>query len=215
MHVAELSPGSELSITVLAGNKKVVFVTKVVEVDLDSSTLVIEEIQNIDGKPLSFASPNISINMTSINENKLPIIWKNVVITHFSVKGRGYHRLAQTEDGKVENRRRNFRLYIGEDAVIQYGVNKELHKGILKDISSSGFGFVLNKDLELSHYTPVIITSEYDGQKMSLSGMVVRKEPIPDQPGSFVYGCQLNKQSKALDKFIADRQREQMRNKMR
>ena len=84
MHVAELSPGSELSITVLAGNKKVVFATKVVEVDLDSKTLVIEEIKNYDGKPLSFASPNISINMTSINENKLPIIWKGVTITHFA-----------------------------------------------------------------------------------------------------------------------------------
>ncbi|MDD3239697.1 MAG: PilZ domain-containing protein [Lachnospira sp.] len=208
MHISELKEGTALTITAELGSEKLEFKTTA-RFSIDN-TLVVDEILSENEEPVSLLSDQVYLTVAAVNERQLPIVWKNVLIKHISFDGIDYHRIAQSDSGKVSNRRGAFRLYLGRSAMFQKGFNKSAIEVILKDVSVSGFSIVTTEELEVGGMQPVHLVCDVDHYQINILGLIVRKQVVENSE-RFIYGCKILKFDKSLDKFIMHYQREKMK----
>lgn len=212
MNILDLKEGNEITITVNFDGNSMDFRTKVA--GKIANTILVDEIMNDDKVPVSFAVKDIYIEAMSLNSKNQPIIWKNVVIRHITWEGKDYHRIAQAEDGKVTNRRDAYRLSVNKPAVVQAGINTKGIDVFCKDISTHGFSFICKEDLEFASNMIVRLNLEYDKTTINMNGIPVRKQKVNNKQ-EFIYACKTNTFNKGLDKFIMEKQREFLHNKMK
>lgn len=210
MHITEIPEGTNVTIVASANGNIIEFKSTVKEV-LETSILI-DEIRTKDGVPVSLASDKITLSLVYANANTTPILWQDIIVKHLRNSSGSFHHIFQTSDGTNNNRRGAFRLHIGSSALLKVGMNVTPHRVILKDISSTGYGFVSDTELNINNYSICTISSQIDSKNLSLSGTVVRKEQVEDS-SKYVYGCRLNNHSKELEKFIMNKQREQLQRK--
>lgn len=210
MNILDLKDGAEVTVSVNYDGNNIDFSTRIV--GRIANTILIEEIKDDAGNPISFASANIYVEAMSLNSKNQPIIWRNVVIRHITWEGQEYHRIAQTEEGKVTNRREAYRLPVNKQAVVQMGINTKGIKVICRDISTHGFSFICREDIDFTANMLVRINFEYDGTTINLNGIPIRKKKLKDRE-DIIYACKTNTYNKGLDKFIMEKQREFLHNK--
>lgn len=210
MHICEIPENSKISIIASFGKDYMEFETHVIGTKGDY--VLIELIKNDEGRVIGFSSDKITLDVSYIDdEEKSPFIWKNVKIANFKKGNKVFQFIAQTVDGKRENRRGAYRLFLGNDAMLDVPGHVKSVKVTLKDISSTGFAFVITGDLPNGVIARVY--TEVDDVKLSLTGRIVRKQELDN--GNIVYGCHMEKFSKELEKFIAQKQREIIYNKIK
>lgn len=180
-------------------------------VDINEKNILIEIIRNEDGQPVSFASDKITVDLSYFADiEKPPFVWHDVKANYVRKNNTPYQQIVQSADAKRENRRGAYRLFIGETAFVSMVDKQGNIQVILKDISTTGFGFVYHEELELNKFCRISCT--IDNQKIVLSGNIVRKQKVEN--GNIIYGCRLDRFSKELEKFINAKQREELRKKM-
>lgn len=213
MNIIDLKAGRELTITVKSTNedaKQVEFHTKAVE--KLANTILVDEITDDNENPISLASEDIYVEVMSLNDKQQPIIWKNVMVRHINWNGKDYHRIAQTSEGKVTNRRNAYRLPVNKSAVAQIGINTKGVNVILKDMSTGGFSFLSKEDIDISTPCSIRVIVTFDNIPITLSGIAIRKQNLKGRV-DFVYACKTNRFNKELDKFIMQQQRIQQNQK--
>ena len=210
MHIKELPPNSHVTVIASIDKHYIEFPTKVVGTAEDS--ILIELIRNDEGKVIGFSSDKIKLDLSFVlEEDKPPFVWRDVKIANIKYNNNGYNMITQTHEGKRENRRGAYRLFLGLDAGLDLVETPGSIPVILKDISSTGFAFVYPGDLETNKFCK--ISTMVDNKRLILSGIIVRKQIMDN--GNTVYGCRLEKFSKELEKFIAQKQRELINNKFK
>ena len=210
MHIRELPPNANVTVIASVDNHYIEFPTRVV--GSAEENILIELIRNDEGKIIGFTSDKIKLDLSFVlEEDKPPFVWRDIKISNIKYNNNGYNMVAQTREGKRENRRGAFRLFLGLDAGLDLVETPGSIPVILKDISSTGFAFVYPGELETNKFCKV--SSMVDNKRLILSGIIVRKQIMDN--GNTVYGCRLEKFSKELEKFIAQKQRELINSKFR
>ena len=210
MHITEIPENTQITIIASIDKNYIEFTTRMIEVK--DAGILVEAIKTEDGKPISLVSDKIQLDVSYVeDEKKPPFMWRNIKSQYVKIGKTTYHLLFQTADGKRENRRGAFRLFVGEHAHLNLLSRPGNIPVILKDISTTGFAFVYHEDLQTNKYCSV--SCVIDNSTLVLSGMIVRKQGMEN--GNIIYGCQMEKFSKELDKFIAKKQREAINNKLK
>lgn len=210
MHINEIPQNSKITVIASINKDYIEFNTHVL--GTSGEYVLVEVIKNDEGKVIGFTSDKISLDVSYVEEEKKPpFIWRNVKIGNFKKGNNAYHVLAQTEEGRRENRRGAYRLYLGEDCMLDVPGYVKATKVILKDISSTGFAFLYNEELPLG--TLCRIHCMVDNTKIALTGAIVRTQTLDN--GNIVYGCHMDNFSKELEKFIAKKQREIIHDKLK
>ena len=210
MHISEIPYNSKVTIIASINRDYIEFTTTVI--GKSGEYILIELITNEEGKVIGFSSDKITLAVSYIEDaEKPPFIWRNVKIANVKKGSKAYHVLAQTSDGKKENRRGAYRLYLGVEATLDVPGHIKNTRVILKDISSSGFAFVHTDDVTVGSMCRVHCS--IDNTRIGLTGTIVRTQVLEN--GNIVYGCHMDKFSKELEKFIAQKQRELINNKFK
>ena len=210
MHISQIPDNSKITIIASFGKDYIEFDTQVL--GKKGEYILIEIVKNDEGKVIGFTSDKITLDVSYVDdEEKSPFIWKNVKIANFKKGNKVFQFIAQTVDAKRENRRGAYRLFLGNDATLDVPGHIKSVRVTLKDISSTGFAFVLSGDLPNGVIARV--HTEVDDVKLSLTGRIVRKQELEN--GNIVYGCHMEKFSQELEKFIAQKQRELIYNKIK
>lgn len=210
MHIREIPTGSQITVIASIEKHYLEFNTRVL--GASEENIIIELIKNDEGKALSFASDKITVDVSYVvEEDKPPFLWRNVKVSHIKNNNHVFHMVTQSAEGKRENRRGAYRLFLGEDASLDLVDKPRSIPVILKDISSTGFAFIHPGELSINKFCKISCT--VDNKKLVLSGTIVRKQVMDN--GNTVYGCHMEKFSKELEKFIAQKQRELINNKMK
>ncbi|MBQ3062011.1 MAG: PilZ domain-containing protein [Lachnospiraceae bacterium] len=210
MHISEIPENSRITVIASINREYIEFDTHVI--GKKGEYVLIELIKNDEGKAIGFTSDKITLDVSYvIEEEKPPYIWRNVKIANVKKGNHAYQILAQSVDGKRENRRGAYRLYLGVDAILDVPGHVKSTRVVLKDISSTGFAFVYNE--ELPNGAICRIHTSIDSTKMALTGGIVRQQVLDN--GRIIYGCHMDKFSKELEKFIAQKQREIINSKFK
>lgn len=210
MHISEIPQNSKITIIASINRDYIEFNTQII--GKSGEYILIELITNDEGKVIGFSSDKIMLDLSYIeNEEKPPYMWRNVKIANVKKGNKAYHILAQTADGKRENRRGAYRLYLGAEATLDIPGHAKNVRVTLKDISSSGFAFVYPEDIPVG--TMCRVHCMIDSTRIGLTGNIVRTQNLEN--GNVVYGCHMDKFSKELEKFIAQKQRELINSKFR
>lgn len=210
MHITKIPENVQVMVIASIEKNYLEFSTKVIASKDDG--LIIEAIKNENGQALSLVSDKIRFDISYVEqEDKPPFLWKDIKAKFVKIGNTPYHMLWQTSDGKRENRRAAFRLFIGEKAQLKLMSKAGNIPVILKNISTTGFAFVFQEELALNKFCTV--SCVVDNSTLVLSGVIVRKQVMEN--GNIVYGCKMEKFSKELDRFIAKKQREAINNKLK
>ena len=210
MHVCQIPENSKITVIASFSKGYIEFETQVL--GKKGEYVIIDLIKNEDGKVIGFASDKITLDVSYVpEEEKPPFMWRNVKITNYKKGNQSYQVLSQSVDGKRENRRGAYRLFVGSDSIVDVPGHLKSARVVLKDISSTGFAFVFTG--ELPNGVISRIHACIDDTKITLTGRIVRKQVLDN--GNIVYGCHMDNFSKELEKFIAQKQREFLNSKFK
>lgn len=175
---------------------------------------ILIELILVDGKIVNFP-PGIKTDLIYFDDESKLFLWENVSIKPVKFKnGMKYHKISMpSKEGTKYNRRRNYRLYIGEEmhVDVRKGVEKTAVKAVIKDVSASGFGFVDKGDYDIGQK----VTLYYDagGSKIfDFHGKIVRKKYI-DNIKSNIYGCTINDTMGIMRKLVTAQQQKRLSEK--
>ncbi|MCR5691567.1 MAG: hypothetical protein K6G62_05050 [Eubacterium sp.] len=207
MNISELSPGSKLRLNVAIRDRQFEFESKVAEPS--KKEFLIEPIR-MDGKLLNVEGNSVTVDLLLIREDEKPIIWKNVDIRCVRHKHKTYYAVDKDLPGKEYNRRREYRLFVGEEMTAHIGSDRTDRSILLKDVSNSGFAFINPSSLEEDEESFVYLAFPAKlGEReieIPLFGKIVRKMDLPD--GRVLYGCVLVKKNEILGRYINQKQME-------
>lgn len=209
MHITEIPINSPVVITASIGHNSLNFNSRMV--GINENNILVEIVRNDEGQPISLASEKITVDLSYFPDpEKPPFVWHEVKVNYVRMNNTPFQQIMQSSDGKKENRRGAFRLFVGETAYLSVVDNPAAIPVILKDISTTGFGFIYQEDLPIKKFCRISCT--IDNQKIVLSGDIVRKQVAEN--GNTIYGCHMDRFSKELEKFINKKQREELKKKM-
>lgn len=196
MELSELAVGMEVSVCATIGDQTLSFPSQIK--GIADNKILIDPITH-NNKPVGFKNPAQVAFL--VNDNSK--IFRFAVTSIVLVKSRGniYHMLELSGMGTAYNRRKNYRLYIGEEMrVTIFGANgPELITALVKDVSEGGFCIITSKDIDPKFH----LRLHFQDQKFAtdLPANIVRKIP-GNRPGEFLYGCSLRIKSDSLSKYI-------------
>lgn len=212
MRIEELEIGQNVTLQVMIGAEQLEFPISVMESAPKKHGIFTSAIMK-DDKVLSFKAPGIFTHLiVSFTETK-PHIFDNVEIQTLKSNDGSYCYFISTNDPSKEfNRRGAFRCYLGLPGTVQVGVGTTGIDTTIKDISTTGFSFVLPasaKEIQRGSIAHVVL-SDYmketgDSFKFPLTGITVRSYKMDN--GNVVYGCKLNAKVMGLDKYITMKER--------
>ncbi len=219
MFISDLENGSKITLSIKIGSENVEFVSKVMDVVPKKHAILAEVVKDGD-KVVSFNGSNIFVDVYFHPENDSPIVFRNVKVIVYKDKSENvYYVIASNSIGITVNRREAFRIYVGANIVVQKGLNRSANDAILKDISSTGFGIVVDSavaEYEINQTIHTVFNDEIEevNQKYSfqLYGIIMRKEEMEN--GKVIYGCRLNSKVRGLDTYIMIKERVRLKNKM-
>lgn len=148
---------------------------------------------------------NVNVSMVYFDEGEKLFVWNDVKIVPVKFKdGNKYHKISMPiEEGKKYNRRRHFRLYVGEEMRVDLmkGPEKLSILPIIKDVSASGFCFIYQGELDIGHRVKLFFDSEEEKRQIEFSGKVVRVQ-FNENLNSNMYGCSIFDPAGTLGKLI-------------
>ena len=207
MEISELSVGMEVSVCAVIEEQTLTFPSKIAAIS--APNILIDPIAN-NGKAVGF-NPDIPVSLL-VNANEKIFRWEVSSIKLVKSRGKIYHMAELSGIGTPYNRRKNFRLFIGEQMHITiFGASgAESAVALLKDISEGGFCIITNKDIDPKFHIRLHFEDRLFA--VDLPATIVRKIPT-SRPGEFLYGCSLRIKSDTLSKYIMRRQMAEIKRK--
>lgn len=210
MKLTNLTEGTEITVNAYSEYDSIEFKTKCIQV-LGNSILV-ESIKE-ETEPINFKSDIVKIDIYVSKDGQSPMVWKNVSITYIAYLNQEFHSITAFSEGFEFNRRKAYREYIGMPGNVQIGINSMTHDVIVKDISSTGFSFIMPENRDIVKQLAHLVFKDKDMTTFNIHGQIVRKQIITET--KIVYGCETTIQYDAINKYIMKKQRERVQNKMK
>lgn len=205
MRLIELNEGDRISIEVIFSGKNYEFSTNV---SGKMNDFILSDVVTSDEKVVGFTGDDIMLNLIYYREEKTPIVWTGIGCTLVEYKGKMQYRIKASGEGFEKNRRQAFRLFVGNDAVVQIGLNRKSSDATLKDISETGFAFITEDNVEDAENMAVRAVFSDTSHSISLIGRIVRKVELEDK--RVLYGCQLTSHNQILSRYINEKQRQRL-----
>ena len=201
MNFADISMGTKVQITVNnGGDMQAKFVSRVMQSG-NKGLLVIPFMHK--GVRVNFAGENIRIHLQATDAEGNNWTFKNCHIATVRKDGLVYHRIVSSMTTGIENRRGEKRTYVWQPAVFSIeGVVDQVFT-TLKDVSPSGFAFVLDpkKRVQITMGTGVTCTfNDRGGQQIRMKGKIIRKERTDQY---VLYGCRSPEQNQDVMDYLA------------
>lgn len=158
-------------------------------------------------KMLEFNTGKLMISVTAEIEGAQPVKWRECVIKAVKYKNEVYHMITSRKGGLQVNRRGRFRLAMGYTGTVRVGANTGTLNVVVHDLSSSGFSFTTEKDIEnLNQSVHLVFVDSDNDTSFNLLGDIVRKQDWNND--RFLYGCKFRTTNLMVDYYIAKKQRE-------
>lgn len=184
----------------------------------DFNTVLIAHVANClvcepllhEGKIINFAIPGVTHEVQIFdNEAGKLYAWRNI-----EVKAGYYHKktlchLIYLNSLPVEiNRRRNYRQYVGIEGDV-FPFHKSPYKVIVKDVSNTGVGFIVEDKGELGIGQEVrVVFKDCDNKfRFALKSKIVRERKLAN--GSTEFGCRIPEPPHSLAAYVAHKQLEE------
>lgn len=153
---------------------------------------------------LDFSTTYVDIYITDKSQQSLR--YHNCTLKEFDLSGHKYHVLDCDSQPTISNKRRCVRQFMGTRTTALLGTEGQEVPVIVRDISSTGFGLLIEKKYgtNLKTGTPVrfyVSDPDYDFS-LELSGHVTRKNVSSHV---ILYGGTLAKHYPMLDNYITER----------
>ncbi len=210
MYIYELEKGTKIQITVGVGMQILEFETTIAAVGeqcVYAEPIIREE------KMLGFSTKGLVLRVYAVSGEESRVHqFNDVVIRNVrTLENQVYHEITCKTQGKIVNRRKACRVWLGFDGVAQIGTNRQAYEVVVKDISVTGISFICPKEVELEPDMVVHITFEDEVTRVrfNIGAIVVRSEKTDRQ--RVIYGCRLNHESQAISKYVNEKQREKLR----
>ena len=213
--LGEMASGLKVHLTATAGLEQLEFETSVVRAG--EGHIIVEPVKH-NGKILNFSNSSIIKNVV-VDAQPLPEKYINVDVEITMLENKKYHIILSDKEGIPINRRNEFRVYVGSYVTAQLANINQSIEAILKDVSVGGFSLVIRKegiDGIVGWVGQAIKVVYYHGGNKNIIPMVfigqaVREEDIDEE--RVLVGCKSLRQPFGIEKFIADRQREELHRK--
>lgn len=206
MLITDLNVGEKVTLDFRIQEQKFEFEVEVLEIGKDYVVLEPIRIQN---KVVNLTTKGILINVVRYMEEATPKVWKYVNISMWHFEEKSAYKVKCKYDAVDYNRRGSFRLSMAVEGVAQLGLNRKAVTVMIKDISTTGFSFVLQEDLEdyQGRLIRLSFPEDRSGKLIFLVGVIIRKQLVGDK---YVYGCKMNVTSTQVSRYINQKQRERL-----
>lgn len=206
MKIQEILPDSKINITVTRGDTSANLTTTMFKAFTDC--ILVEPFRH-NGNMVSFDSPDLHIELVATRQGEVPYMWKNVVISKVTYENKVYQSITTGTIGVRLNRRGAFRVFLGETGSVVEVKTKDRYSVTVKDISSSGVGFIVSKNadvpFELGGGLIVLFTDDSLNTDFELVTRVVRRVEL-EETGQILYGCMFTKKYPKVDRYCATKQ---------
>lgn len=207
MVIADIKPGMSVSLEAARGVRNVEFHTTVISAE--GLNVRIEPIMQ-NGKLVGFDNGGIVLTLYVPNtqDGKLFKYMNVTVRSYKAADGTLFQEVTcKTEDAKVANRRGACRVWVGESGVAQINDNPAKFPAIVKDISSTGVGLVVDNKQQINVGDIVMLDFEDPSahSHFTLGASVVRNDEVDSN--HVVYGCKFKQSSDAISKYVNEKQR--------
>ena len=216
MLICELQPEQEITIQVRIGENTLTFPTKVQE-NLPKKNAIIADAVIKEDKPIAFKGSGVIVNVLVTFSDEKPLLFKHVTIKLLKKKENTYcYFIHSILEGVIYNRRGSFRCYVGIRTSAQLGLNTAPVDATIKDISTSGFSLVCDKNVQLAPGTLIhtVLTDQPapngNTYNFHLYGLVARLQNLEN--GSLLIGCRFNNPVVGIEKYIMEKERIRLRN---
>lgn len=216
MYIFELTKGQRITIIANTPGQKLEFSTGIDEV-FPKKKIVLAAPVYVNEKLLTFRGANLILDILVTSGDSAPQIFKNVEIRLIKKPDNTIcYSLFTIAESKVYNRRDSFRCSIGLETTVQCGMHRTPYDAVIKDISASGFAFVLpnsakvNQDFVVHMLVNDYIEETAERFSFNLYGLIVRSYPLDAY--RTVYGCRLNNSVPGLEKYLMIKERIRLRN---
>lgn len=172
-----------------------------------------------DNQIINFLSDKCRCAVTALYKDK-PYRWEPVKIVNLKNDfDETIHVIFSNVDVDTFNRREEYRVWLGYDALVKIRDSKVPHVIILKDISWHGCGIIIDEKydcsisdtVELQFFEQVYntIKKDYDAELYKMTCYVVRKIALDD--GKILLGCKSDNPNDVINKLIFRKQSERNR----
>ena len=217
MNIFELTQGQIITIFVNTPDQKLEFNTNIEDVYPKKKILLAAPIY-INDKLLTFRGTQLIFDiLVCPTDGSTPQLFKNVSIKLVKkADGSVCYSLYAIAESKAYNRRGAFRCSIGLATTVQCGMHRVPYDAVIKDISTSGFSFILPKTAQVDPNGVVhMLVNDYieenaERYNFNLYGLIVRSYELDAH--RIVYGCKLNSPVQGLEKYLMTKERIRMRN---
>ena len=156
---------------------------------------------------VSFDAPDLAVEMMAVRENEVPYYWKRVHIGVMKIDGKLYHAISTRHTGVRLNRRNSFRVFVGEEGSAfqpRFGDRLPI---IVKDISATGIGFIV-QGIDEDYFSPgdqvhINYIDKEERFGIDVVGRVVRHTPTEK---GILYGCSFTKVYPQINKYVTEKQ---------
>ena len=200
MKLNEVEIGKPIQIILILDDRRLEFDTVIQEIVGES--VLVEPITDGD-KTVGFK--NHDALAVYVGPDKKPYGWSNVQVKLVKYQDKVFHQLVTNVEGSSLNRRGAYRQYVGHGGVVMCLGKK--YRAIIKDVSTNGCGFVCDEEFTIGDNVVVAFTDEE--QDFTIHCTIVRKYTIPEN-GKTVYGCKTHTVNRKIEKYIMERQRQDM-----
>lgn len=206
MKLNEVQPKSIINVTVSKENSSINLTTTVIGYDWEKEALIVEPFM-YEENMVSFAVPDISVEMMVVIEGEAPFYWKAVSVATFKADGKYYHAILSDLVGVRLNRRNSFRVFVGEEGTVIQTTGSTKHPALIKDISATGIGIILQGDTEPIYSPGAQVHINYMDNEarfgIDVIGRVVRAKVMEK---GVLYGCSFSKVYPQINKYVTQKQ---------
>lgn len=206
MKIGDLEENQKLHIEVIAKGGRLEY--EVETLFSEGGATFIEPIR-YKNQIVDFMRADMIINVIYPRDREKPIEWRGCLIKVVEYKGKYYHAVVCKNVGVEINRRGCLRIFVGESGSAMIGESRRNLKVTVKDVSASGFSFLCEQGVDAKTGEAVSLSFEdhIRHNRFNVEGKIVRK--VEADEGRILYGCRMDAEHKAIEEYIAQRQREQ------
>lgn len=211
MRIEELTPQQSITLLVIVKDQQLEFSSSVLEC-LPRRHMIIAAPILKDGKIISFNAKGILIHLIVTFPDQKPIVFQNVTINTAKNNDNSFcYTITTLAESREFNRRGAFRCFIGINTHIRVGNNSSALDATIKDISTTGFSFMVSPKIEINEKETVhaVVNDHIEetakNYSFHLFGLIIRHYKLEN--GNIVYGCKLTNKVVGLDSYIMEKER--------
>ncbi|GEM_PF-5400796 len=203
MHLQELYRGDKIIYHVTIQEKEFQFPAHIIQ---NQQNCIVASPITIGEKVIGLNGVGVHVEIIYMGKSYMPIVWEGIVCKTVLYKGEKVYLLEETQEGKEQNRRSDFRLKVQTQCVIQLYHELNMIVAQLHDVSKTGFSFITDTKIAPNNESKIIKMRVTDlGVNLIIGGMIVRCKQRED--GKYVYGCQVIENTMEFQEYMANKQR--------